>query len=269
MHPVTGDHVAVVGGHQVLHDHLDGVDGQRVGVIAVGGGHIGLDGVGHGVHAGVGHQLLGHGLGQLRIDDGHVGGDFKVRDGVLDTLLVVGDDGERGHLCGRAAGGGHRTEVGLAPQLGDPEHLAHVLEGALRILVLDPHGLGRVDGAAAADGHDPVGAEVLHDRRALHDGVHGRIALDALEQGHLHAGFLQIFLCTIQEAKALHRAAAHADDGLLALQALQILQSALAEVDVPGESKTCHSTFLLMIIINGFYRCCQNISFKDHTLPLP
>ena len=54
-----------------------------------------------------------------------------------------------------------------------------------------------------------------------------------------------------------------------ALQAFQVFQGALATVDVPRESKTCHSTFLLMIIINGFYRCCQNISFKDHTLPLP
>ena len=107
--------------------------------------------------------------------------------------------------------------MGLAAQLRNAEHLAHVLEGALGVLIFDPHGLGRVDGAAAADGHDPVGAEFLHHRRALHDGFDRRIALDALEQLDLHAGLFQVFLRAIQEAKALHGAAADADDGLLAL----------------------------------------------------
>ena len=55
-----------------------------------------------------------------------------------------------------------------------------------------------------------------------------------------HAGLLEVLLRTVQEAKALHGAAAHADDGLLALQGLEVLQSALAEVDVPGQSKACH-----------------------------
>ena len=86
VHGVALVHVAVVAAHQVRLDHLDGMQGQRVGKVAVCGGDIGLDGVGHGVHTGVGHQLFGHGVGQLGINDGHVGGDLKVRDGYLMPL---------------------------------------------------------------------------------------------------------------------------------------------------------------------------------------
>ena len=37
VHVVTGGHIAVIGRDKVLHDHLDGVDGERVGEIAVCG----------------------------------------------------------------------------------------------------------------------------------------------------------------------------------------------------------------------------------------
>ena len=49
----------------------------------------------------------------------------------------------------------------------------------------------------------------------------------------------------VEEKLDNYSVAIHADDGLFALQGLQVLQSALAEVDVPGESKTCHGKFLL------------------------
>ena len=42
--------------------------------------------------------------------------------------------------------GGDGAEVSLLAQLGDAEHLAHVLEGDVGVLVFDPHGLGCVDG---------------------------------------------------------------------------------------------------------------------------
>ena len=45
MHGVALGHIAIVAVHQIALDHADGEDGQRVGVVAVGGGNISLDGV--------------------------------------------------------------------------------------------------------------------------------------------------------------------------------------------------------------------------------
>ena len=244
VHGVTLGHVAVVAVHQIALDHADGKDGQRVGVVAVCGGNIGLDGVGHGVHAGVGHQLFGHGLGQIRVYDGHVGRDLKVRDGVLDALLVIGDDGESRHLSSGAGGGGNGAEVGLAAQRRDAEHLAHLFKGDFGILVLDPHGLGGIDGRAAAHGDDPVRLKFHHGLSAAHDSLHRGIGLDAFKQFYFHAGFLQVGDRTIQKAEPLHGAAAHADDGLFAGKSLQGFQSALAMVKITGQGKTSHSSYL-------------------------
>ena len=229
------------------------MDGKRIGELAVGGGDIGLDGVGDGVHTGVGHQLLGHGLRQLRVNDGHVRGDLEVGDGVLDALFIVGDDGERRDLGGCAGGGGHRAEMRLFTQLGDAEDLAHILEGALGILILDPHGLRRVDGGAAADCHDPIRLELGHDLCALHNGLHGGVGLNALKELDLHAGLFQILLRAAEKAAALHGAAADADDRLFAFKGLERFQRALTVINVSGESKTCH------IDLISFFVCYSGI----------
>ena len=244
VHGVALGHIAVVAVHQIALDHADGKDGQRIGIVAVCGGNVSLHGMGHGVHTGVGNQLFGHGLSKIRVNDGHVRGDLEVCDGVLDALLVVGDDGEGGHLGGSAGGGGNGAEVCLAAQRRDAEHLAHLLKGDLGILVLDPHGLGCIDGRAAAHSDDPVGLKLQHGFGTAHDGLHGRIGFDALEQLHLHAGFLQVFHRTIQEAEALHGAAADTDHCLFAGEGLQRFQSALAMIQITGQSKTSHNVNL-------------------------
>ena len=221
MHGVALGHIAIVAAHQIALNHADGKNGQRIGVVAVCGGNVSLHSVSHGVHTGVGNQLLGHGLSQIRVHDGHVRGDLKVRDGVLDALLVVGNDGESGHLGGSAGGGGNGAEVCLAAQRRDAEHLAHLLKGDLGVLVLDPHGLGSINGRAAAHGDDPVGLKLQHGLSTAHDGLHGRIGFDALEQLHFHAGFLQVLHGTIQEAETLHGAAADTDHCLFAGKGFQ------------------------------------------------
>ena len=230
MHPVALVHVAVVGIHQVVLDGFDGENGQRVGISAVGGGNISLDGVGHGVHTGVGHQLLGHGFGQVGVHDGHVGGDLKVRDGIFDALLVIGDDREGRHLGSGAGGGGNGAEMGFLAEFRQAENLAHILEGDVRVFVFDPHGLSRVDGGAAAHGDDPVGLELLHGLGALHNGFNGGVRLDAFKQLYFHAGFLQVRNGFVQEAEFLHGAAADADDGPFSFQCFQSLQGAFAVV---------------------------------------
>ena len=183
VHGVALIHIAVVAANEVGLDHFDSMQGQRVGKVAVGSGNVSLDGVGHGVHTGVSHQLFRHGVGQLGVDDGDIGGDFKVGDRILDALLIIGNDGEGSHLGSSAGGGGDGAEVCLAAQRRDAKDLAHILKGD------DPHGLGGIDGGTAADGNDPVRLEFLHCSRALHDGLNGRVRLDTLEQLHFHAGF--------------------------------------------------------------------------------
>ena len=244
VHGITLGHIAIVAVHQIALDHADGKDGQRIGVVAVCGGNVSLHGVGHGVHTGVGNQLFGHGLGQIGIDDGDIGGDLKVSDGVLDALLIIGDDGESGHLSGGAGGGRDGAEVGLAAERRNAEHLAHLLKGDLRVLVLDPHGLCGINGGAAAHGNDPVGLKLQHGLCAAHDGLNRGIGFDALKQLHFHAGFLQVANSAVKEAEPLHGAAADTDHGLFAGKGLQGFQSTLAVVQIAGKSKTSHRKYL-------------------------
>ena len=192
----------------------------------------------------MGNQLLGHGLGQIGIDNGDIGSDLKVGDGVLDALLIIGDNGESGHLSGGAGGGRDGAEVGLAAERRNAEHLAHLLKGDLRVLVLDPHGLCGINGGAAAHGNDPVGLKLQHGLCAAHDGLNRGIGLNALKQLHFHAGFLQVANSAVKEAEPLHGAAADTDHGLFAGKGLQGFQSTLAVVQIAGKSKTSHRKYL-------------------------
>ena len=232
--------VALVGLGQPLDDLADGVQGVAVGVHGAGGGDVGLDGVGQRVHAGVGAELGGHGVGELGVDDGDVRGDVEVGQRVLDALLVVGDDGERGDLGGGAGGGGDGAELGLGAELREGERYDGLLEGLLRVLVEQPHGLGRVDRGTAADADDPVGLEGLHGLGALHDRLDGRVGLDALEDLDLETGLLEVGLDVLQEAAATHGAAAGDDHGTGALEVLDLMTSALTEVQVARIGETSH-----------------------------
>ena len=218
VHFGTRFHIAVVRGNKFFLDHLDGVNGKRIGIIAVRRRNVRLNRVRDRVHARVRHQFLRHSFGEVGIDDRHVGRDLEIRDGVFDTVLIVGDNGERRDFGRRARGRGDRAEMRLRSQLGQPEHLAHVLKRRIRIFIFDPHGFRRVDGRASAHGNDPIGLEFLHRRRALHHGFHRRIGFDALEHFHFHARFLQIADRFIEEAEAFHRPAADADHGAFSLQ---------------------------------------------------
>ena len=232
--------VALVALGQPLDDLADGVQRVGVGEHGAGGGDVGLDGVRQRVHAGVGAELLRHGIGELGVHDGHIGRDVEVGQRVLDALLVVRDDGERGDL-GRGAGGrGDGAELGLLAQLGEAERDHGLLEGLVRVLVEQPHGLGGVDGRTAADADDPVGLELGHGLGAAHDGLNGRVGLDALEQLDLETGLLEVGLHVLQEAAATHGAATGDDDGALALELLHLMTSALAKVQVARIGELSH-----------------------------
>ena len=132
----------------------------------------------------------------------------------------------------------------LAAQRRDAEHLAHLLKGDVGVLVLDPHGLGCIDGRAAAHSDDPVGLKLQHGFGTAHDGLDRGVRLDAFKQLYFHAGFLQVGDRTIQKAEPLHGAAADTDHCLFAGEGLQRFQSALAMVQITGQSKTSHNVNL-------------------------
>ena len=119
----------------------------------------------------------------------------------------------------RFANGAHYGAYAPLGYVKDPDKKGHLL--------IDP---------------DPVGLKLQHSLGTAHDGLHGRIGFDALEQLHFHAGFLQVLHSTVQEAEALHRAAADTDHCLFAGEGLQRFQSALAMVQITGQSKTSHNT---------------------------
>ena len=184
--------------------------------------------------------MAGHGLGQGGVDDGHVGGDVEVGQGVLDALGVVGDDGEGGDLGGGAGGGGDGAEPGLLAQLGEAEGGDQILEGGVGVLIEGPHCLGRVDGGAAAHGDDPVGLELPHDGRAVEHGLHRGVGLHVLNETGLDAGLLQIGQGFVHEAEPLHGAAAQHQHRPGALQGFQVLQRIGAVIDISGKGETGH-----------------------------
>ena len=234
MHGVALCHITIVGIYQIVFNHLYGEYCQRIGIIAMRGGNIGFDSVGHGVHTGVGNQLLGHGLGQIGVNYCHVRGDLEVRYGVLDALGVIGNDGERGYLGSGAGGGGNGAEVSLFTQLGQAEHLAHILEGYLGVFILYPHGLGRIYRRAAAHGNYPIRLELEHGIGAAHNGLNGGIGLDTFKKFNFHASFLQIRNSSVEESEFLHAAAANANHCALAFKCFQRLKGSFSVVKITG-----------------------------------
>ena len=87
---------------QVLEDEADGFHGLAVCHIALHDRRVGLNGVGQHVEAGAGRQFVGHADDELGVDNGHVGRERVVGDGILDAGLLIGDDGEWRHLAARA-----------------------------------------------------------------------------------------------------------------------------------------------------------------------
>ena len=99
VHAVPFFHISLIGFYQILLDHFNGVKGKRICVVAVCGGYIGLDGMGHGIHTSVGNQLLGHCLSQFRVYDSDIRCDLKIGDRIFYAFLIICDNRECRYLC--------------------------------------------------------------------------------------------------------------------------------------------------------------------------
>ena len=217
--------LAVDGLGQVLPHELGRVQRHAVGEVVRVHRHVGFHRVGQRVEAGVGGQAAGLGAGQHRIHDRDGRGQRVVGDRVLVTGLVVGDHRERRHFRAGARRGRDAHELGLLAQRRDlegaladiEELLAHVGEGDFRVLVEQPHDLGRVHRGSAADRDDRVGLELLaHHLGATLDDLDGGLRLDVVDdaEGDAVGAGAQLVDDLVDDAKLLHDLVAH-NDGLL------------------------------------------------------
>ena len=156
--------------------------------------------MGNGVDTAGGGQAAGRGHMEVRVDDGHLGQQLVIGQGILDARALIGDNGEGRYLAARAGGGGDGDEVGLFAHPGEGVHAladiheahGHIHKVALGMLVHHPHDLGRVHGAAAAQGDDAVGREIGHLLGASLGAGQGGIGRDVKERGVLDAHFVQL-----------------------------------------------------------------------------
>ncbi len=127
--------------------------GDAIGEGARLAADIGLDRVRQAVEAGIGGESPGHGEGELVIDDRRRGAAGEPHDQHLLVALAIGDDREARHF---RAGAGRRRN-GNQGQAGLGDGIRHlVVAHAAAIGRQHRHGLGGVDGAAAAQRDEAV-----------------------------------------------------------------------------------------------------------------
>ena len=221
-----------VGAGQILENHLQALQGQAVGV--VGGHHAGdgLQVVRHGVDAAGAGQPPGRVHHHVRVHDGHLGHELIVGQRVLDAGVLIGDDREGRDLAAGARRGGDGDEVRLFAHAGEgvgaladvAEAHGHVQEVRVRMLVEHPHDLGRVHGAAAADGDDAVGLEGGHGGRALLGGGQAGVGRHVKEGGVGDAHLVQAVGHGLGVAVMIEEAVGDDKDLLLAQHLFQLAQ---------------------------------------------
>ena len=154
-----------------------------------------------------------------------------VGEGVFDTGLFVGDDGEGRDLGAGAGGGGDGDEIRLFTHVGEgvdtladvAEAHGHVVEVGVRVFVEHPHDLGRVHGRAAANGDDDVRAEGLHLCGALSCAGKGRIGRDAEEHGVVYAQLVELVGDGLESAAGVGVVAGNDEGALLIINVLELV----------------------------------------------
>ena len=162
VHRVASLFIAIVWVDKVSLYHLDSEYCEWVGVVAVACWDVCLDSVCHCVHTCVGDEFLRHSLCQCWVNDCNIWSNLEISKRELDTLLIISDDWEGCYLCCCTWCWWHCAEMSLVPQLWKTEHLAHVLECGLRMLVFYPHCFCCIYWWATAYCNNPVWLELLH-----------------------------------------------------------------------------------------------------------
>ncbi len=113
--------VSIVGSRQILENHLDGLQSQRIGVRTVQGGNISLDGVGQSVHTGVSNLFYRKTHNQIRINDSYIRGDVEVSQRILDTSAVICDNGEGSYFGSSTGSRGIAANLAFCLSSGKPK----------------------------------------------------------------------------------------------------------------------------------------------------
>ena len=190
MHLGTGIHISVVRWNQILVDHLNGMQCQRIGIFAVKGRNVRFDRMSHSVHTCMSSQFLWHGSCQSGIYDCYIRCDVKVSQRIFDPLCIIRDNGECSYLGSGAGGRGNSAGLCLCAQGWEAEWCDQILKACFRVFIEGPHSLCSIDWRTAAYSYDPVRLEFFHSLCALHNGFYRRIRLNSLKQLNLHACFL-------------------------------------------------------------------------------
>ena len=165
------------GANEELTADLNRFLGKRARKLIVIGADVGLDGVGHDVHAGVSRDGGGHGFDQHLVQYCFFGHHVLGAERIFFTLGRVGNDGKRGDLATRTRGGGNGDESGSVVGLDLTCELANRLGG--------------IDGRAAAD-RDHAGILSLeHLGHACDHLVNRGIGHNVGKQGIAHACAVQ------------------------------------------------------------------------------
>ena len=194
-HPLAGHGIGALGdgrivaGREVLEDRLESADGKTVRVVRSEHRSVGLESMGDGVNTGGARKAGRRRHLHIGIDDGHRGHKLVIGQRILHAGGLVRDDGEGRDFRAGTRRGGHADEGSLLAHLGERvdaladihEAHGHVHEVHLGVLVENPHDLGCVHGAAAADGDDDVRLEAGHKLGALLGAGERRIGGDVCE----------------------------------------------------------------------------------------
>ena len=233
VHFTPGFLIAVIGFQYTVKNVRNCLFGQRIGESVGTGGNIGFRGMGEGIHAGVSSELGRHGERNIQVKNGQVRRQVEIGQGILDARTIVRNHREGSDFRSGAGGGRNGHENGLLPERRQREGFLHIVEGQLRMFIENPHGFGRINRRAAADGYNHIRLEFTHSFGTFPDGLDGGIRRNAFHNAGFHAVILQYLFCFLQETAPTHGMAAGADEGsLMALQHSQFLNGTITCIDI-------------------------------------
>ena len=197
-------HAAFRFGHrvaQVLRDELDRLQVEHVGKLPRALGGVTLNRVCERVHAGGGGEACGHGRHHFGVDYGNFRNVVHVDADEFALLFRVGNhviDGDFG--CGAGGGGHGNGEYGMLGGGSDAFKAYYV--GELGVRGNDANALRGIHGAAAAHGHDAIGAAGLERCHARLHVFDGGVRLDVAEHLPRDARFIEHVGYLFRDAEA-------------------------------------------------------------------
>ena len=188
----------VVGAWQVFEDDFEGLNGEPIGVVGRHNRGVGFERVCDGIDTRGGGQTARCAHVEIGIDDGHIGEEFVVGQGIFNARVFVGDDGKRRDFGARTSRCRNGDEIGFFAHFWEcidalaNIHKAHghVLEIDFGVFVHDPHDLCGVHGGTTAQSDDDIGLERDHLLRSLDGATERRIGRDVEEARMCNAHFV-------------------------------------------------------------------------------